>query len=100
MRIFTKKTIATFVKKHANATVAIAEWYTKTNRANWNTFTDIKSTFNSVDYVGNDRFVFNLGGNKYRLVANVRFNIGRVFIRFIGTHAQYDKIVDKNRIRI
>lgn len=98
MRIFTKKSILIFEKKHSNASVAVGEWYTKTNHANWSSFSDIKNTFNSVDYVGNDRFVFNLGGNKYRLVAIVRFNIGRVFIRFIGTHAQYNKIVDITKI--
>ena len=98
MRIFTKKTIIIFEKKHANASVAIREWYTKTNKANWYSFTDIKNTFNSVDHVDNDRFVFNLGGNNYRLIAIVRFNIGRVYIRFVGTHAEYDKIIDIKNI--
>ena len=98
MRIFTNKTIVIFEKKHANASVAVGEWYTKTNKANWSNFTDIKNTFNSVDYIGNDRFVFNLGGNNFRLIAIVRFNIGRVFIRFIGTHSEYDKIVDIKNI--
>ena len=51
-----------------------------------------------VDYIGNDRFVFNIGGNNYRLIAIIRFNIGRVFIRFIGTHTEYDKIVDIKKI--
>lgn len=98
MRIFTKKTIVIFEKKHANAGVSVREWYTKTNTAKWLNFTDIKNTFNSVDYIGNDRFVFNIGGNNYRLIAIIRFNIGRVFIRFIGTHTEYDKIVDIKKI--
>ena len=98
MRIFTKKTIAEFEKKHSNAGLAVREWYTKTNRCNWTNLSEMKNTFNSVDFVGNDRYVFNIAGNNYRLVAIVRFNLGRVFIRFIGTHSDYDKIVDIKNI--
>lgn len=58
----------------------------------------MKETFNSVDYVGNDRYVFNLAGNKFRLVAIVRFNLQKVFIRFISTHKEYDKIQDIKNI--
>jgi len=54
--------------------------------------------FNNVDYVGNDRYVFNIKGNHYRLVVVIRFLKGRVFIRFVGTHAEYDKIQDIQNI--
>lgn len=54
--------------------------------------------FNTVDYVGNDRYVFNIKGNDYRLIVVIRFVKGRVFIRFIGTHAEYDKITDIKNI--
>lgn len=54
--------------------------------------------FNNVDYVGNDRYVFNIKGNDYRLVVIIRFAKGRVFIRFVGTHSEYDKITDIKNI--
>lgn len=52
----------------------------------------MKQTFNSVDSVGNDRYVFNVGGNKYRIVAMIHFSKRTVYLRFVGTHAQYDGI--------
>ena len=53
---------------------------------------DMRNTFNSVDYVGNQHYVFNISGNKYRLVVVVKFTIRYIFIRFVGTHGDYDKI--------
>jgi mRNA interferase HigB len=98
VRIITKKRIHEFSGRHADGDVAAREWYTKTKHAHWQNLVDVRSTFNSVDYVGNDRYVFNLGGNKYRLVAIIRFKLQKVFIRFIGTHADYDKINDIKNI--
>lgn len=60
--------------------------------SDWNDFHAIKQTFNSVDAIGNDRFVFNVGGNKYRIVALIHFNTRTIYLRFVGTHKQYDKI--------
>ena len=57
---------------------------------------DVKNEFNHVDFVGNDRYVFNIKGNKFRLVAIIHFNIRTLYIRFIGTHTEYDKIDCKN----
>ena len=62
----------------------------KTEKADWSCLADTKQTFNSVDYVGNDRFVFNIKGNDYRLVAMILFAAKKVFIRWIGTHKEYD----------
>ncbi|MCH7399811.1 type II toxin-antitoxin system HigB family toxin [Belliella sp. DSM 107340] len=58
----------------------------------------MENDFNSVDYVGNHRFVFNTKGNSYRLIAIIPFNAKKVYIRFIGTHADYDKIQDIQNI--
>lgn len=60
--------------------------------ANWSNLSEIRETYNDVDFVGNDRYVFNIGGNKYRLVAMIHFSTRTLYIRFIGTHKEYDKI--------
>lgn len=92
MRIITFALIKEFVKKHTNADMPLRDWYKKTEKANWLCLADIRKTFNSVDYVGNNRFVFNIKGNDYRLVAIIIFASKKVYIRFIGTHKEYDKI--------
>lgn len=94
MRIVTYKGIQEFVLKHADAETPLHFWYHTTNATSWKNLADIKKTFNSVDYVGNNRYVFNIKGNDYRLVAIVSFSAQKVYIRFIGTHAAYDKISD------
>ena len=90
MRIISFAAIREYVKKHADADIPLRDWYKKAEQADWTCLTDMKQTFNSVDYVGNDRFVFNIKGNDYRLVAIVLFAAKKVFIRFIGTHKEYD----------
>jgi mRNA interferase HigB len=92
MVIISKTILKEFGENHAGSFEAINEWWVKTKAADWSSFQDIKATFNSVDYVGNDRYVFNIKGNKYRLVTMIFFDIRTVFIRFIGTHSEYDKI--------
>ena len=92
MRIITFAAIREYSKKHADADVALKDWYKKTERSDWLCLADVKQTFNSVVFVGNDRFVFNIKGNDYRLVAIILFAARKVFIRFIGTHNEYDKI--------
>lgn len=94
MRIITTKTLYDFTKKNQDADVAIRLWVKTVSKAEWNCFADVKSTFNSVDSVGNDRFVFNVKGNNYRIIAKVLFIPKMMFIRFVGTHKQYDKIED------
>lgn len=73
---------------------ALEDWHSKTKNAEWDNFADVKKTFNSVDSVGNGRFVFNIKGNSYRLIALIKFTLKLVYIRFIGTHKEYDKIDD------
>ena len=92
MVIIAKSALQDFVKVHHNAMEPLNEWYEKVRSSDWATFADIKRTFNSVDAVGNDRFVFNIKGNAYRLVAMIHFDRRTLYIRFIGTHASYDKI--------
>ena len=92
MRIIAHRSLVQFYTKHAAAKTALEEWYTKVSKTDWDSFADIKRDFNSVDYVGNQRYVFNIKGNDYRIVALIKFKIKMVYIRFIGTHKEYDKI--------
>ena len=88
MRIFTEKPLKEYADRHPEARTAIQDWIRKVNESTWQTFADIKRTFNSVDYVGNQHYVFNIKGNDYRLVVVVLFKPQFVYIRFIGTHAE------------
>ena len=92
MVIISKAILAEFGVKHGDSVEALNKWYTDTKQANWNSLINVKQSFNNVDFVGNDRFVFNIKGNKYRLVAMIFFSIRTVYIRFIGTHAEYNKV--------
>jgi mRNA interferase HigB len=92
MVIISKTNLVEFAGKHSDAEDALNKWYEISKKANWNSLNDIKQVFNNVDYVGNDRYVFNIKGNKYRLVVMIFFDIRTMFIRFVGTHSEYDKI--------
>lgn len=98
MRIITYKRIQEFSEKHSDVANSLNFWYHTTKSKEWNSFNDIKKDFPSTDYVGNNRFVFNIKGNKYRLIVIISFNAKKVYIRFIGTHAEYDKIKDIKNI--
>ncbi len=97
MRIIAKRTLRNFWEKHADAEVTLRIWYKETEKAKWKNLNELKSKHKSVDYVGNDRYVFNIKGNHYRLIAKIDFTFQLIFIRFVGTHADYDKI-DASRI--
>jgi mRNA interferase HigB len=92
MRIITYKAISQYIESHADARLSMDEWYIKTEKSQWNCFSDVRQTFNSVDSIGNKRYVFNIKGNSYRIIALILFVPKIVYIRFIGTHAEYSKI--------
>lgn len=94
MRIVSHKRLVEFYESegHSDVKTALERWYEITEEAEWKNLSDIKVDFPATDYVGNQRYVFNIKGNKYRLVVVVKFTIGHVFIRFVGTHSDYDKI--------
>ena len=79
-------------KGYEDSRIALERWYDITEKAEWKNLSDIKVDFLSADYVGNQHYVFNIRGNNYRLVVVVKFTIGYVFIRWVGTHKDYDKI--------
>lgn len=98
MHIVSKKTLVAYYTKHPQAKDALEEWYSKTRRSHWTKFTEIKETFNSVDDIGNQHFVFNIKGNNFRLIVVIQFKHEYVYIRFVGTHAEYDKLRDASLV--
>ncbi len=92
MRIFTEQMLKEYSRKHPAVLTALQEWIQKVEKCKWTSAIDVKKTSNSVDSIENQRFVFNIKGNDYRLAAVIKFTIGFVYIRFVGTHAEYDKI--------
>ncbi|MDR1202851.1 MAG: type II toxin-antitoxin system HigB family toxin [Tannerellaceae bacterium] len=94
MRIVSHRKLKEFYETigREDSRIALNRWYDITENAEWKSFQDVKVDFPSVDYVGNQHYVFNIRGNKYRLVVVIKFTIGYVFIRFVGTHTAYDYI--------
>jgi mRNA interferase HigB len=76
----------------SDAEQPLRAWVSVVKAADWSKPTDVKDMFRSADILANGRAVFNIGGNKYRLVAAVHYRGKRVYIRFVGTHAEYDRI--------
>jgi mRNA interferase HigB len=92
MVIIAKAAINEFSSYHPDAVDPLLYWYYVSKLADWSKFSDLKESFNTVDYIGKDLYVFNISGNKYRLIARIIFRVRTVYIRFIGTHKAYDKI--------
>ena len=94
MRIVSHRKLKEFYESpgREDARVPLERWYEVVENAEWHTFAEMKADFNSVDSVGNQRYVFNIHGNKYRLIVVVKFVMGYVFIRFVGTHKEYEEI--------
>lgn len=92
MNVHNKSTLINFWKKHNHAKVPLETWYKIVENVNWNNINDVKKIYGSADHVGNNRVVFNIKGNDYRLIVAFNFAKQWVFIKFIGTHKEYDKI--------
>ena len=96
MRIFTEQRLKEYIQERPETRTALQEWAAVVKRSEWKCFADVKATFGSVDNVGNQHYVFNILGNHFRLVVVIKFTIHFVYIRFIGTHEEYDKIDCRN----
>ena len=98
MRIVSHRRLKEFFEKNGNedSRVPLERWYEITENAQWHNFAALRQDFPSADYVGNQHYVFNISGNRYRLVVVVKFIMGYVFVRWVGRHADYDKIDCKN----
>lgn len=92
MVIIKKSVLNQFGAVHPDAIPSLNDWYSKVKTADWRNHADLKKVFPSADYVNNERYVFNIGGNKYRLITLINFKIRTLYIKFIGTHAEYDKV--------
>ena len=94
MRIISHKKLKDFFESpgKGDSKVALERWYSIAEAATWHSLADIREDFPATDYVGNQHYVFNIRGNNYRLVVVIKFTIERVYIRFVGTHSEYDKI--------
>ena len=92
MRIIARRTLRAYWHQHTNAEQPLRAWYAEAKPADWKSPADIKARYASASIIANNRVVFNMGGNKYRLVVAIRYDLGIIYIRFVGTHAEYDKI--------
>lgn len=92
MNITGSEKLEKFCKKHGDAQSAIEKWVDEVTKASWRNHNELKGNYLSADYVGNNRYVFNIRGNKYRLIVLVVFFAGNVDIRFVGIHSDYDSI--------
>lgn len=90
MHVISQKSLRTFWEKHPQAKNPLLAWFTRTKKAEWDSFEDVKADFGSVDQVGR-LTVFDIGGNKYRLIAHIHFNREKVYVRHVLTHPEYDK---------
>lgn len=100
MRIITKKRLEAFCESCPDATVSLKFWHDVIKNSSFSSPQEVIAVFNTADFVGNNRIVFNIARNKYRLVAKFEFHpkAQLVFVRFIGTHKEYDAIEDIKNI--
>ena len=92
MRIITKAPLREFWEKYPAAALPLQVWYKDATQASWRNPNDVKAQYGNASIVGNNRVVFNIKGNDFRLIVAINYAAAIVFIRFIGTHAQYDTI--------
>jgi len=96
MRIISIRTLREFWQRHADAQSPLTDWFKATEAARWRNFMDLRQTFGSADTAkvgsGNTVTIFDIGGNKYRLIAAVHYNAGVVYALMVMTHKEYDTI--------
>jgi mRNA interferase HigB len=92
MRIIARSTLREFWQRHADAEEALQAWYDETAQAEWQTPADIHGVYQSASFLANNRVIFNIRGNHYRLTVQIHYNTKIVYVRFVGTHAEYDRI--------
>jgi len=92
MKIISRRILREFWKKHPDSAIALQTWFHDVERASWNSPADIKAVYQNASFVAKNRVIFNIKGNHYRLLVVVVFQHSVVYIRFVGTHEEYDRI--------
>ena len=92
MRIIAKRTLREFWERHVNAEKALSAWYREVRKEDWDTPAKVKEKYRNASIVGGNKVVFNIKSNSYRLVVGVNYSKRTVYVRFIGTHAEYDAV--------
>jgi mRNA interferase HigB len=92
MRIISRRVLREFWEKHPDARIPLQTWFHEVEQSLWKSTTEISSVYRNVSFLANNRVVFNIKGNHYRLVVVVLYQHNVVYIRFVGTHAEYDHI--------
>jgi len=95
MHIITRSRLTAFAKKHPDADTALRNWVRVFRRKRYRAHLEVQQDFSRADFLGTRRAVFNIGGNKYRLVVDLRYDLGRVYIRHVVTHAEYDRLIKR-----
>lgn len=92
MNVISRRTLAEFYTVHADAKDSLETWYRVCRKADWRSFNDVQSSYSSADIVGDNRMVFNIKGNRYRLVARFSFRYKSIQVKWLGTHVEFDRI--------
>lgn len=92
MRIIAVSTLRQYWETHADAEQPLRAWYQRAVRADWRNPQDVKQAYQNASILADNRLVFNIKGNEYRLIVKIHYNMGVVYIRFIGTHREYDDV--------
>ena len=92
MRVIALGTLRDFWRRHPSAEVPLRSWYAEASRAKWKSPADVKQAHRSASFVAGDRVVFNVKGNDYRLIVAMRYRSQIIYVRFVGTHAEYDQV--------
>ena len=92
MRVFTRRTLREFWERHPDSEEALDDWYRVAERADWSTPAEVRLRYGNASVIANNRVVFNIKGNNYRLVVRIDYAYRMIFVRFIGSHAEYDRI--------
>ena len=92
MRVISRKTLRLFWEKHNDSEQQLISWYRETEKSKWKNHNELRKEYPSASILENNRIVFNIKGNRYRLIVKINYQYQIIWIRFIGTHAEYDKI--------
>jgi mRNA interferase HigB len=95
VHIITRSRLTEFGREHPEASAPLREWIRVIRRKSYRTHLEVRSDFPRVDFIGPRRAVFDVGGNRYRLVVGMRYDLGRVYIRRVVTHAEYDRLMKR-----